>query len=279
MRAVKAIEWTVATWPKCYLWTFTSTVELRPDQVSSWWNVLAMRMKRMLSPKIGPTRWLGIRVYEIHPGGHGVHVHVITPMYWDAKAVWRCVGHDFGRVDVQSRPWPPAKGAAYITAYLGKYRFRTAHRLPKRTRVWASFGPVPGKRRCIDVEVRSAVTILYAYLKSQDWALPGYFEGRVSALSAWGRIRACRRFVDHPECWHDLFPASLVRELLEMCPGATQFVDELGREQQNLAIASEPSGSRACISEMGAQVVRWEPKPGAKRYVRLERGTLPARYS
>jgi len=79
----------------------------------------------------------GVRVFEVHPGGHGLHVHFLCNRFVPARLVWGLSRkHGLGRVDV-------VRADAGISAYLSKYLCKTGPRLAKGLRRWAAFGTSP----------------------------------------------------------------------------------------------------------------------------------------
>jgi len=67
-------------------------------------------MRRVFGPK-----WSGVRVIENHPGGHGLHFHLLVVGRIPAGLVWRIAAkHGFGRVDVQ-------RAAEWRAEYMAKY--------------------------------------------------------------------------------------------------------------------------------------------------------------
>lgn len=109
----------------CYLWTFTTPDVADARTLSSRWTrfrnhrtVKAMKLK-------------ALRVIEEHPGGHGFHMHFVTPQRLDAATLWSvCEGVGLGRIDVKRIP---VSRAAYILKYLRKDR-------QKGCRAWAVLG-------------------------------------------------------------------------------------------------------------------------------------------
>ena len=109
----------------CYLWTFTT-----PDVVDA--RTLSGRWTRFRNHRtIKAIKLRALRVIEEHPGGHGFHMHFVTPQRLDAKTLWSVAeGVGLGRIDVQRIP---ATRAAYILKYLRKERH-------KGSRAWAVLG-------------------------------------------------------------------------------------------------------------------------------------------
>lgn len=99
----------------------------------------------------------GVRVYELHPGGHGVHMHVVTDRFAPVRKVrafLRLKCPEIGRIHVCR-----VSGGAYVCKYLHKAQRGDSL---KGVRLWAWFGDkvgVGGNRlhcRVSSVEVTSA---------------------------------------------------------------------------------------------------------------------------
>jgi hypothetical protein len=115
-----------------YLWTFTFRRCLGVAMARKLWSCAAARFrkKKLLS---------GLRAFEMHPGGHGLHIHVITQEWTDVndiRAVWVGKATDFegGRIHVKRIP---ATEANYIAPYLTKER---RPECLKGARMWAKIG-------------------------------------------------------------------------------------------------------------------------------------------
>ncbi len=118
--------------PEVYFWTFTFT------------RCLAVKeARRLLAKGIKALRqqagFRGIRAYELHPGGHGLHMHVVTEARYDVREIrhiWtgRATEWEGGRINVKV---VPRKGALYLGKYLAK-----GMRPPclKGVRMWAGIG-------------------------------------------------------------------------------------------------------------------------------------------
>lgn len=95
----------------------------------------------------------GVRVYEMHPGGHGVHIHAVIPNYIAVQLV-RSISqkHGFGRIHVRALNG----NAEQIGRYLSKY-FAKGKRCAEffRKRIWACFGTYEGTK-CKEIMIRSS---------------------------------------------------------------------------------------------------------------------------
>ena len=120
-------------------WTFTFRQVLPVDVARKCWE----RGLKLLRKHFG-SKLVGLRAFEIHPGGHGLHIHVVTPEWLNVNEVRyvlsRMKGCPFGRIDVQlvrtlfSECWRAAKKAWGWTGNKGFLeRFRVVHRLVQLT--------------------------------------------------------------------------------------------------------------------------------------------------
>jgi hypothetical protein len=112
-----------------YLWTFTLPVKLPVPDACALWTSLCRELVR----KVG---FSGVRVYEMHPGGHGLHVHCVVGERYDVNDVREvCKRIGWGRVHVKAI-------ASENAGYVGKY-LRKAKRCEelRGRRLWAPFGP------------------------------------------------------------------------------------------------------------------------------------------
>lgn len=114
-----------------YLWTFTVAEEkLDPRETARRWN----RCQRKLVLELG---FIGVRVFEMHPGGHGLHVHLVTPFrYWVGAVRKVTKRYLFGRINV--KPIPAICGD-YVAKYLTKQTLQDFPEL-KGLRLWAKIG-------------------------------------------------------------------------------------------------------------------------------------------
>lgn len=150
-----------------YLWTFTFRNRLEVSDACGRWQDL----QRDLVRSVG---FQGVRVYELHPGGHGLHIHVITSGRHDVRAVRHYAeSAGFGRIHVKPLP---ATGADYVAKYLTK-----ARRSPelKGRRLWACLGFKGAKvRDCvldspISREIKKIPTSeIVDYFRRMSWAVP-----------------------------------------------------------------------------------------------------------
>jgi hypothetical protein len=137
-----------------YLWTFTFAEVLDVSEGRRRWSVFL----RTLRKRKKYLHFHGLRVFELHPGGHGLHIHVATSCYLqvtDVRALWQqCCG---GRVHVL--PIAPDRAS-----YLGKYLHKSGRpECFKGVKMWAAFGGQP-HTKVKDVVVESNWTKAYNFL-------------------------------------------------------------------------------------------------------------------
>jgi hypothetical protein len=137
-----------------YMWTFTFAEVLDVSEGRRRWSVFL----RTLRKRKKYVNFHGLRVFELHPGGHGLHIHVVTSCYLqinDVRALWHQCGG--GRVHVL--PIPPERAA-----YLGKYLRKSGRpECFKGVKMWAAFGGQP-HTKVKDVMVESNWTKAYQFL-------------------------------------------------------------------------------------------------------------------
>lgn len=137
-----------------YLWTWTFAELVAVPDARKRWSVFLKKFRRM-KKYFG---FQGLRVFEMHGGGHGLHIHVITANYLfvnDVRALWRSCGG--GRIDVQPIPFERRH-------YIGKYLSKSGRpECLKGARLWDTFGGLEAVR-CKDIEYQSDWTCAYKAL-------------------------------------------------------------------------------------------------------------------
>jgi hypothetical protein len=140
-----------------YMWTFTYEEVLDVKEAKKRWskfqNGISHRQKRGKAMELA-----GLRVFQMHPGGHGLHVHLATGCYlhisW-MRRLWRKAGG--GRIHVT----PIAHNrVGYLARYLG--RAARPYCL-KGARLWAKFGKFNASR-VKDIVIESDWTRTYRLL-------------------------------------------------------------------------------------------------------------------
>jgi hypothetical protein len=184
-----------------YLWTFTFPEALDVDVARKRWSRF-LRTFNMWRRRDGRNLDLaGVRVFELHPKGHGLHIHVVNRAFWGVDSVrrlWQLPGSGGGRVHVKRIPVSRAH-------YAGKY-LRKAARAEcfKGVRMWAGFGGF-GYCRVRDVQVESNWTRIYRVLRATL--------GRTFEQLRWWQRQCAVANVERDLPWH----FGLIG-----CPGCTE---------------------------------------------------------
>lgn len=154
---------------RTYLWTFTVAEHgLGIREVARRWKNLQDVLRRELPG------WAGIRVFEMHPGGHGWHVHVVTNGFWHVRQIRRASqATGWGRIHVARLS---AGAWRYVGKYLSKQRWQDIEG-SKGVRRWAAFGFL--HVRVKDVRCQSFVGRLWQELQqhAHESALVGLDPG------------------------------------------------------------------------------------------------------
>ena len=133
-----------------YFWTFTFPVVYTPKDATVLWQNFCRELKRSLG-------FSGVRVFELHPNGHGLHIHVFTADWQDVNEV-RSIAHRFGFGRLHVEKWnisDSMKAAQYMCKYVCKDVDNWRGWNCKGMRWWATFG-LGDKVRVKDVSVDSA---------------------------------------------------------------------------------------------------------------------------
>lgn len=147
---------------QCYMWTFTFREVMTDARVGNATRSFLHALKRLENYNIG-----GVRIYEVHPGGHGVHLHVVINRRIPAKQVWRIAKRNgLGWLSVKKCYGE----ASELARYLGKYLAKDGPKMDKGVRKWQSFGTVKRSRvRGIKIETseNDAVRATLAKIKRE----------------------------------------------------------------------------------------------------------------
>jgi len=118
---------------KLYFMTVTMPDTPSTKEFSRRWTNLCRKLQRK--------GVRGIRVYEPHPGGHGLHIHFLTDVridwgwFWEAAEKCGCGRVDGQQCDIDAST--PERLGGYLAKYLGK-QFRCKQY--RGLRRWACFG-------------------------------------------------------------------------------------------------------------------------------------------
>jgi len=173
---------------RVHLWTFTMPFVYSPRKTASAWSALRRELVRRLG-------FWGVRVFELHPGGHGLHVHVVTSGWYDVNAV-RILSDSmgWGRIHVKCMDG----GVTYVAKYLHKARRSGVLR---GLRLWEMFGQAFAgfvRTRCIDVESDTLVGREYKKLFAEFFHESIGLEGIILRKWCFSLCRAARARVLRP---------------------------------------------------------------------------------
>jgi hypothetical protein len=122
---------------RVYFWTFTFREVVSDEIAFKSWNHLRTLMQRKWSDQMGVP---GVRVVEVHPGGHGLHFHLLIARRVDVNEVRRlAIRAGFGRIHVRKAKQGDAE-------YMAKYLAKGDDGLKRGTRRWGNFGTFKGTR-------------------------------------------------------------------------------------------------------------------------------------
>lgn len=126
-----------------WLWTFTFKEKMDDKHIGFAYRKFQQDIVRLFHGNVG-----GVRVFEPHPGGHGLHVHALLNRWVPVGKVRRLARkHGLGRVNVKQ-----VKDRGTID-YLAKYLTKNGLPVQKGVRKWAPFGSVRKVRvRAVHVE-------------------------------------------------------------------------------------------------------------------------------
>ncbi len=120
-RAVKSVRQYCVRWGLTKMWTFTfKEAQWDKNQVKAHMNSFLMRWRTLNGGKAFPYLY----VLELHPKGHGYHVHVAVPggMFTDFFQLRRTWGHGRIRFDENNRHSGESRNdARRLAVYLSKY--------------------------------------------------------------------------------------------------------------------------------------------------------------
>lgn len=122
---------------RVYMWTFTFAKVISDEVAMKCWNHLNVLLTRRYKPTGGCP---GVRVVEVHPGGHGLHFHALIARRLDVSEVRKlAIRAGFGRIHVQ-------KCKQSAAAYCAKYLTKKDDGLKKGARRWGMVAGFKGTR-------------------------------------------------------------------------------------------------------------------------------------
>jgi len=161
--------------PKVFLWTFTFKRSLNVEKARKLWSEANNRFR-----KSGVL--VGLRAFEMHPGGHGLHIHMVTETFVPVQLVrriWTGAATDYegGRIHVEAVPVERA-------TYIGKYLTKKRPECLKGARLWASVGGLPSSK-VKDIVRECGLTRAYALCRAMWEGFDGLpFKRRMSVVRA-----------------------------------------------------------------------------------------------
>lgn len=200
--AVECTLRTMAALGPMYFWTLTTPDEVHdPKEISARWHnfltVLARHYK-------GTDKVRGMRIYEHHPNGHGIHIHFVVNKFLSVNEV-RHIAEvtGFGRVHVcvWERDNEDTPGGS-LNRYLQKYLFKGRSEDWSGTRIYATFGLRGLATRQCDIEVESPYRTIW---QAAAEAIHGFkdkfsFSVKVDCVRALFRRWVCDEVAD-PRAW------------------------------------------------------------------------------
>lgn len=129
---------------RVYFWTFTLPSKMHPSEATVLWRPLCRDLVRNLGMS-------GVRVFELHPSGHGLHVHLAcNQSVWVGNVRVLAKKHGFGRIHVEEFG-QYGDCAGYMGKYFSKQaKYWQGYKLVG-IRWWSTFGKPFDKIRVKDV--------------------------------------------------------------------------------------------------------------------------------
>jgi hypothetical protein len=156
---------------RLYLWTFTFKELLAVKETRKRWNHLLTLLLREW-PSVQ-----GLRVFELHPEGHGLHVHLVTNRFIDVNHARKlAIRAGWGRIHVRRMP---SEHSGYLAKYLSKERPECLY----RWRLWAGFGKNWEWTKVKDVIRETLFSRVYQACKEwKGWTGRGQFFERIELV-------------------------------------------------------------------------------------------------
>jgi len=176
----------------CWFWTLTIVEQVSDNVASNMHRELTRQLAQRVREGLWPRGWGGVKVVEIHPGGHGLHFHWVIKGRVPIRVLLdtaRPLG--FGRITVDEKP------AGLATAgYLAKYLTKQKHQKLDGLRRWGCLGSYQGVRsRDIEFLSPSVAVFRQAYREAIAAGKP--------SPAAWNHAKVIQRAYDHNHQTHD----------------------------------------------------------------------------
>lgn len=160
---------------KISFWTFTLPCVLHPKDAAALWRCLCRDLVRAVG-------FRGVRVFELHPSGHGLHVHVLACGTYSIHRIMRVASRNgWGRIDVRLvRCYDRSRLSSYLSKYLAKQvQYWRGSRI-SGIRWWSCFGDLRDSIRVSDVTVDSPFARIYKRIP--DFIVQSFY--RISDVSS-----------------------------------------------------------------------------------------------
>lgn len=141
MSCQELVERARSTKQPVVMWTFTFVNKTGPCDAANSWHRLAVRLHKEF-PYMG-----GVRVFELHPDGHGIHIHCLVAGYFDKKKIEALLPAGMGFVFV--RECLDLGIPERLGLYLAKYLRKSVRSRPvdlRGVRLWGVWGNFRGTR-------------------------------------------------------------------------------------------------------------------------------------
>lgn len=149
-----------------YLWLFTFEKVYNDWEYPRLWNEFTKRLHDLYPLACG------LRVLEVHPGGHGLHYHLLINRRLSIQLVNR-ISHKYGIGFTSVQKCWDFGAALYLAKYLTKEMRRGGQRLHGKIQRWGTYGPWHGVRKN-SIEVKSNYMTARKEIVSDEKVVIGY---------------------------------------------------------------------------------------------------------
>ena len=150
---------------RVYFWTVTFR-EVRADwEQSAAFTAFLEQLRRQVDPDMG-----GVKVGELHPGGHGVHYHLLVNRRISVHLV-RKLGRRYGIGRIFVEVADQNAGPEYLAKYLSKRGDHPLCKSGRNQRRWSCFGKVPRRCRCSDLQFENP---MWLHRRAHQMPFVGY---------------------------------------------------------------------------------------------------------
>lgn len=157
---------------RLYFWTFTFKHTYNLWEYMALWDIFTKAFEHLATEQ----GLYGIRVCQLHPGGHGLHFHCLFNQYIDARRVWvLCRKWQMG---CDAKKVPQAEWMNHVR-YMCRYLTRDAEKFPIHIRRVGSMWGFPMHVKT-DVVYQHEANDSIAYL-TKFWQRGSYGKSTISA--------------------------------------------------------------------------------------------------